>query len=223
MKTEKIIKLMRNFYEHDILIGGFDASDKEWLMKYAEEGLVPFICVLLEGMREKCRVYYEDFIDEDTQEKDVIPRYEWLDGTTFEATPEEIEHLEQLLLNKIKKMTYRELYGEKILRHRILKIRNYYSTCWRKAINMLLVNSIKNIVGVTRSMASSLTGKKPESITTWQKMPSDLVMSGKKRKIRVSPVPGHGATRSRAIPLLSVLSSPLLTSSVANGAHLTMN
>jgi len=113
MKTEKIIKLMRNFYEHDILIGGFDASDKEWLMKYAEEGLVPFICVLLEGMREKCRVYYENFIDEDTQEKDVIPRYEWLDGTTFEATPEEIEHLEQLLLNKIKKMTYRELYRVK--------------------------------------------------------------------------------------------------------------
>ena len=100
---------MRNFYEHDILIDGFDASDKEWLMKYAEEGLVPFICVLLEGMREKCRVYYEDFIDEDTQEKTVIPRYELLDGTTFEATPEEIEHLEQLLLSHIKDMSIREL------------------------------------------------------------------------------------------------------------------
>jgi len=109
MKTEKIIKLMRNFYEHDILIGGFDASDKEWLMKYAEEGLVPFICALLEGMRKKYHIFYEDFIDEDTQEKTVIPRYELLDGTTFEATPEEIEHLEQLLLSHIKDMSIREL------------------------------------------------------------------------------------------------------------------
>ena len=110
---EKAIKLMRNFYEHDILIDGFDASDKEWLMKYAEKGFVPFICALLEGMRKKYHIFYEDFIDEDTQEKTVIPRYELLDGTTFEATPEEIEHLEQLLLNKIKKMTYRELYRVK--------------------------------------------------------------------------------------------------------------
>ena len=109
MKTEKIIKLMRNFYEHDILIGGFDASDKEWLMKYAEKGFVPFICALLEGMRKKYHIFYEDFIDEDTQEKTVIPRYELLDGTTFEATPEEIEHLEQLLLSHIKDMSIREL------------------------------------------------------------------------------------------------------------------
>ncbi len=109
MKTEKIIKLMRNFYEHDILIDGFDASDKEWLMKYAEKGFVPFICALLEGMRKKYHIFYEDFIDEDTQEKTVIPRYELLDGTTFEATPEEIEHLEQLLLSHIKDMSIREL------------------------------------------------------------------------------------------------------------------
>jgi len=100
---------MRNFYEHDILIGGFDASDKEWLMKYAEKGFVPFICALLEGMRKKYHIFYEDFIDEDTQEKTVIPRYELLDGTTFEATPEEIEHLEQLLLSHIKDMSIREL------------------------------------------------------------------------------------------------------------------
>ena len=106
---EKIIKLMRNFYEHDILIDGFDASDKEWLMKYAEKGFVPFICALLEGMRKKYHIFYEDFIDEDTQEKTVIPRYELLDGTTFEATPEEIEHLEQLLLSHIKDMSIREL------------------------------------------------------------------------------------------------------------------
>jgi hypothetical protein len=39
----------------------------------------------------------------------VIPRYELLDGTTFEATPEEIEHLEQLLLSHIKDMSIREL------------------------------------------------------------------------------------------------------------------
>lgn len=100
---------MRNFYEHDILIDGFDASDKEWLMKYAEKGFVPFICALLEGMRKKYHIFYEDFIDEDTQEKTVIPRYELLDGTTFEATPEEIEHLEQLLLSHIKDMSIREL------------------------------------------------------------------------------------------------------------------
>ena len=106
---EKAIKLMRNFYEHDILIDGFDASDKEWLMKYAEKGFVPFICALLEGMRKKYHIFYEDFIDEDTQEKTVIPRYELLDGTTFEATPEEIEHLEQLLLSHIKDMSIREL------------------------------------------------------------------------------------------------------------------
>ena len=106
---EKAIKIMRNFYEHDILIGGFDASDKEWLMKYAEKGFVPFICALLEGMRKKYHIFYEDFIDEDTQEKTVIPRYELLDGTTFEATPEEIEHLEQLLLSHIKDMSIREL------------------------------------------------------------------------------------------------------------------
>ena len=106
---EKIIKLMRNFYEHNILIDGFDASDKEWLMKYAEKGFVPFICALLEGMRKKYHIFYEDFIDEDTQEKTVIPRYELLDGTTFEATPEEIEHLEQLLLSHIKDMSIREL------------------------------------------------------------------------------------------------------------------
>lgn len=106
---EKAIKLMRNFYEHDILIDGFDASDKEWLMKYAEKGFVPFICALLEGMRKKYHFFYEDFIDEDTQEKTVIPRYELLDGTTFEATPEEIEHLEQLLLSHIKDMSIREL------------------------------------------------------------------------------------------------------------------
>lgn len=109
MKTEKIIKLMRNFYEYKILIDGFDASDKEWLMKYAEKGFVPFICALLEGMRKKYHIFYEDFIDEDTQEKTVILRYELLDGTTFEATPEEIEHLEQLLLNQIKDMSIREL------------------------------------------------------------------------------------------------------------------
>ena len=106
---EKAIKLMRNFYEYNILIDGFDASDKEWLMKYAEKGFVPFICALLEGMRKKYHIFYEDFIDEDTQEKTVIPRYELLDGTTFEATPEEIEHLEQLLLSHIKDMSIREL------------------------------------------------------------------------------------------------------------------
>ena len=82
---EKAIKLMRNFYEHDILIDGFDASDKEWLMKYAEKGFVPFICALLEGMRKKYHIFYEDFIDEDTQEKTVIPRYELYrtSGTTL--------------------------------------------------------------------------------------------------------------------------------------------
>ena len=106
---EKAIKLMRDFYEYNILIDGFDASDKEWLMKYAEKGFVPFICALLEGMRKKYHIFYEDFIDEDTQEKTVIPRYELLDGTTFEATPEEIEHLEQLLLSHIKDMSIREL------------------------------------------------------------------------------------------------------------------
>ena len=100
---------MRDFYEYNILIDGFDASDKEWLMKYAEKGFVPFICALLEGMRKKYHIFYEDFIDEDTQEKTVIPRYELLDGTTFEATPEEIEHLEQLLLSHIKDMSIREL------------------------------------------------------------------------------------------------------------------
>ncbi len=109
MKTEKIIKLMRDFYEYNILIDGFDASDKEWLIKYAEKGFVPFICALLEGMRKKYHIFYEDFIDEDTQEKTVIPRYELLDGITIEATPEEIEHLEQLLLNHIKDMSIREL------------------------------------------------------------------------------------------------------------------
>lgn len=77
-----------------------EPSDKKWLVELAEESddACAIYC-LLHGMNHKYRYWNETFVDENTKEEMTIPRYELIDGSTFEKNEGEEERLIQKVLD----------------------------------------------------------------------------------------------------------------------------
>lgn len=76
-----------------------EPSDKEWLMKQAENNDIVAIYCLLFGMNKKFRYWNEPFVDEDTGEEVTILRYAPIDGSTFEKNEGEEGHLVQIIID----------------------------------------------------------------------------------------------------------------------------
>ena len=77
-----------------------EPSDKEWLMKRAEEDKdIGAIYCLLFGMNNKFRYYNETFVDEDTHEEVTMLRYDPVDGSTFEKKEGEEARLVQIIID----------------------------------------------------------------------------------------------------------------------------
>ena len=78
-----------------------EQTDKEWLMKQAEEhNSIEAIYCLLFGINSKYRYYNETFVDEDTNEGITLLRYELVDGSTFEKQEGEEERLVQIIIDE---------------------------------------------------------------------------------------------------------------------------
>lgn len=78
-----------------------EPSDKEWLMKRAEEDKdIGAIYCLLFGMNNKFRYWNETFVDEDTHEEVTLLRYDPVDGSTFEKQEGEEERLVQIIIDE---------------------------------------------------------------------------------------------------------------------------
>ena len=78
-----------------------ESADKKWLMKLVEER--EYICAiycLLHGMHHKYKFWTETFVDEDTNEEVEIPRYEIVEGSTFEKNEGEEERLIQMVMEQ---------------------------------------------------------------------------------------------------------------------------
>lgn len=78
-----------------------EPSDKEWLMKQAEEhNDIGAIYCLLFGMNHKYQYWNETFVDEDTHEKVTLLRYDPLEGSTFEKQEGEEARLVQIIIDE---------------------------------------------------------------------------------------------------------------------------
>ena len=78
-----------------------EPSDKEWLMKQAEEhNDIGAIYCLLFGMNNKFQYWNETFVDEDTHEEVTLLRYDPLEGSTFEKKEGEEARLVQIIIDE---------------------------------------------------------------------------------------------------------------------------
>ena len=78
-----------------------EPSDKEWLMKQAEEhNDIGAIYCLLFGMNNKFRYWNETFVDEDTHEEVTLLRYDPLEGSAFEKQEGEEARLVQIIIDE---------------------------------------------------------------------------------------------------------------------------
>ena len=78
-----------------------EPSDKNWLMKLAEEREdIGAIYCLLHGMHRKYEFWNETFVDEDTHEEVSLLRPEIVEGSTFEKNEGEEERLIQMVMKQ---------------------------------------------------------------------------------------------------------------------------
>ena len=78
-----------------------EPSDKEWLMKLAEEhNDIGAIYCLLFGMNNKFRYWNETFVDDDTHEEVTVLRYEQINGSSFEKEEDEEARMVQIIINE---------------------------------------------------------------------------------------------------------------------------
>ena len=107
-----------------------EPSDKEWLMKLAEEQEnIGAIYCLLHGMHRKYNYWNETFVDEDTNEKVDCLRYDIVEGFTFEKKEGEEESLIQKVMeqkhrisvNGLKRLCYEIDDNKELLLERIKK------------------------------------------------------------------------------------------------------
>ena len=78
-----------------------EPSDKDWLMKQAEEhNDIGAIYCLLFGMNNKFRYWNETFVDEDTHEEVTLLRYDSLEGSIFEKQEGEEARLVQIIIDE---------------------------------------------------------------------------------------------------------------------------
>lgn len=78
-----------------------EPSDKEWLMKQAEEhNDIGAIYCLLFGMNNRFQYWNETFVDEDTHEEVTLLRYDPLEGSTFEKHEGEEARLVQIIIDE---------------------------------------------------------------------------------------------------------------------------
>ena len=87
-----------------------EPSDKDWLMKQAEENSdIGAIYCLLFGMNNKFRYWNETYVDEDTNEEVTILRYAPIDGSTFEKQEGEEARLVQIIIDDPYRYSYEEI------------------------------------------------------------------------------------------------------------------
>jgi len=78
-----------------------EPSDKDWLMKQAEEhNDIGAIYCLLFGMNNKFQYWNETFVDENTHEEVTLLRYDPLEGSTFEKQEGEEARLVQIIIDE---------------------------------------------------------------------------------------------------------------------------
>ena len=78
-----------------------EPSDKQWLMKQAEEhNDIGAIYCLLFGMNNKYQYWNETFVDEDTHGEVTLLRYDPLEGSTFEKQEGEEARLVQIIIDE---------------------------------------------------------------------------------------------------------------------------
>ena len=78
-----------------------EPSDKDWLIKQAEEhNDIGAIYCLLFGMNHKYQYWNETFVDEDTHEEVTLLRYDPLEGSTFKKQESEEARLVQIIINE---------------------------------------------------------------------------------------------------------------------------
>ena len=87
-----------------------EPADKEWLMKLVDEreNICAIYC-LLYGMHHKFKFWTETFVDEDTNEKVEILRYDVVEGSTFEKNEGEEERLIQIVMEQKNRLSVEEL------------------------------------------------------------------------------------------------------------------
>lgn len=125
------------FLTHDTekYLSLLEQQDKDWLMTIARsEGNLrkKAQAVLLVGMNNLFETYDEEFIDEDTGEKVTVKRFDRIDGTTFDSTPEEQQELFDLIDNEEGWESYSD--EEKFQAYRLLRNFTDFNT-----INLLLI------------------------------------------------------------------------------------
>lgn len=87
-----------------------EPSDKNWLMKLAEEREdIGAIYCLLHGMHHKYNYWNETFVDEDTNEEVECLRYDIVEGSTFEKNEGEEERLIQMVMEQKHRFSAEEL------------------------------------------------------------------------------------------------------------------
>ena len=87
-----------------------EPSDKNWLMKLAEEREdIGAIYCLLHGMHRKYKYWNETFVDEDTNEEVECLRYDIVEGSTFEKNEGEEERLIQMVMEQKHRLSAEEL------------------------------------------------------------------------------------------------------------------
>ena len=113
-----------------IVINEMNDSDLQWIAPLALELFVPAVNIVACGMRQKCRHWEEDFLDEGTGETVTILRTDVIDGETV-FTPNEAG---EYVVN-VDGCGQFELYlnGERQFHHRI----------WRTTPNHIVINAEK--------------------------------------------------------------------------------
>jgi len=87
-----------------------EPTDKEWLMKLAEEQEnIGAIYCLLYGMRKKFQYFYETFVDDDLHEEVSLLRSDIVEGSTFEKNEGEEERLIQKVMEQKHRLSVEEL------------------------------------------------------------------------------------------------------------------
>ena len=95
----------------------FQPSDKQELMKLAENGNIHAIFCLIEGLSRKEHSFEETFVDEETGEQVTVPCVEGVEGVTFEkeaaeeGKEDEVTRLTNMLYDAKERMTEQELYS----------------------------------------------------------------------------------------------------------------
>ena len=70
-----------------------DDTDAQWLTPLAQQGDIKAICMLYFGATRSIQHWVDEFVDEETEEKCLLDRYNVLDGATFTTSIDELYKL----------------------------------------------------------------------------------------------------------------------------------